>query len=65
MCTAKIPRPCSSCWPPFSCWRAVSPVLHAGHFETDGHAYPNDQYTYYRLIENKTATPPISFSSRT
>ena len=49
MCTAKIPpRPClfllaalfllAGCSPQYS-MRVIS--------ETDGHAYPNDQYTYY------------------
>ena len=68
MCTAKIPpRPClfllaalfllAGCSPQYS-MRVIS--------ETDGHAYPNDQYTYYiDHRKNKTATPPISFSSRT
>ncbi len=60
MCTAKIPpRPClfllaalfllAGCSPQYS-MRVIS--------ETDGHAYPNDQYTYYIASSKKQNSDP-------
>ena len=64
----RSPRaPASSCWPPFSCWRAALPSTPCGSFpKPTGTPTP---MTSIPIIsphrKNKTATRPISFSSRT